>query len=85
MKDQLIDQVKEVVSASVSAGVALDSMPDSFPLAGNVLDSMAVTGLILALEDYFDFTFDDEELHAEAFETVQSLCQLVETKLNGSI
>lgn len=81
MEAQLIAQVKEVISKSVRVSVTHGKMPDDFKLAGDGLDSMAVTNLILALEEYFGFTFEDEELSAEAFETVASLAKLVEQKL----
>jgi acyl carrier protein len=45
---------------------------------------MAVTNLILAIEEHFGFNFDDEELSAEAFETVASLAALVQQKRDTS-
>jgi acyl carrier protein len=59
-------------------------LPDSFKLAGEALDSMAVTNLTLALEEHFGFVFDDEDLAAEDFETVASLSRLVTRKLDES-
>jgi acyl carrier protein len=45
---------------------------------------MAVTNLILALEDYFDVEFDDDDLSAEAFETVATLTDLVVSKMDSN-
>lgn len=82
MDSQLVKEIKSIIVNSIGGEVAADSMPDDFALAGNVLDSMAVTNLILALEEYFDISFDDEDLSVEHFESVASLTVLVERKLH---
>jgi acyl carrier protein len=84
MANHIIAEVKEVIGNSVKIGMAPENMPDDLRLAGDSLDSMAVTSLVLGLEEHFGFTFDDEDLSAEAFETVATLSQLVEKKLNGA-
>ena len=45
------------------------------------LDSMAVLALIGGLEDHFGITFFDEDLNAEVFATVGSLCDAVASAL----
>lgn len=45
------------------------------------LDSMAVAGLITALEERLGFTIDDDELDGSTFATVGSLVAFVEGKL----
>jgi len=77
----LLPEVKKVINNSVGGDITFETLTDDFPLVGNVLDSMAVTNLILALEEYFGFLFNDEELSAEAFETVSTLTELVEKKI----
>lgn len=47
------------------------------------LDSMAVVGIITALEDEFGFTISDDEISADCFETLGSLVDFVNYKLNG--
>ena len=84
MHDNLIVEVKNVITNSINASLSADQMPDDFQLAGNVLDSMAVTNLIIALEEYFGIMFDDDGLTPEDFETVASLSKLVESKLQFS-
>lgn len=82
MDRKIINDVKAVIRTSVNTNLALSEITDDLQLAGNVLDSMAVSNLILALENYFGFMFDDADLTAEAFETVLSLSELVASKLN---
>ena len=57
----------------------------STPLLGSVpeLDSMAVVGVITALEERFGFTVDDDEIDASAFASVGSLVSFVDGKLKG--
>lgn len=79
----MISEVKNVICNTVMTSMSPDDLTDDFQLAGNALDSMAATNLILALEEYFGFVFDDEELSAEDFETVASLSNLVAQKVNS--
>lgn len=55
------------------------------PLLGAIpeLDSMAVVTVITSLEECFGIVFEDDELGAEAFETVGSLVRLVAGKLTA--
>ena len=81
MDQTVLTKVKKVIINSVGSGISIDSLTDDFRLVGNILDSMAVTNLILALEEHFDFIFNDEELSAKMFETVGSLSDLVKQKI----
>ena len=53
------------------------------PLLGAIpeIDSMAVVGLITALEDRFGIALDDDDISGETFSTVGALTALVEEKL----
>lgn len=65
-----------------------DSAPDALtadtPLLGSLpeFDSMAVATVIAGLEDRFDIIIEDDDLSVEVFETVGSLCALVDEKLH---
>lgn len=60
------------------------SMTDDTPLLGSLpeLDSMAVVGIIGAIEERFDVMFDDDEIDGQTFATVGSLVDAVRTKLS---
>lgn len=47
------------------------------------LDSMAVVGIITALEERFGFTVDDDEIDASTFATVGTLVAFVDGKIAG--
>ncbi len=81
MDNTLIAEIKTVISNTVGSSVVPEPLADDYPLVGNLLDSLAVTNLIVALEEHFGFVFDDDELSAEAFENVLTLAELVSGKI----
>jgi acyl carrier protein len=78
---ELDDRIKTVIARTIGGEYAGKALPDDLKLVGNILDSMAVTNLMVALEESFGFAFEDEDLSAEAFETVASLTELVRRKI----
>lgn len=81
--DELERKVKAIIADSVGGEYRGRDLPDNLKLVGNILDSMAVTKLVTALEEGFGFALEDEDLSAEAFETVASLCDLVRKKIGA--
>jgi acyl carrier protein len=62
-------------AATIDAGTPLlGSLPE--------LDSMAVLELVEALQEKFGVTIDDEDVTADAFETLATLAALVDEKLS---
>lgn len=82
----LIDEVKQVLDSTLQLGARVTKMDPSTPLLGALpeLDSMAVVSLIAALEDRFGIAVNDDEIGAEAFETVGALVRFVEQKKGAS-
>jgi acyl carrier protein len=78
------NQVKQIVVNTLNLGNRAGELTLSSPLLGAIpeLDSMAVVGIITALEEQFGFTVDDDEISAESFETLGSLTAFVERKLD---
>ena len=81
--DDLKKRVKAVITESVGGEYRGKDIPDDLKLVGNILDSMAVTKLVVALEETFGFAFEDEDLSAESFETAASIIDLVIKKTKG--
>jgi len=79
----LIDDVKQVLNSTLQLGARTAKLELSTPLLGALpeLDSMAVVSLIAALEDRFGIVVNDDEIGAEAFETLGALVRFVEQKL----
>ena len=65
-------------------GRAASLRPES-ALLGSIpeLDSMAVVGVITALEERFGFVVDDDEIDGSTFATLGSLIAFVDSKLKG--
>ena len=53
---------------------------DGDPLALGLLDSLAIEQLITFLEENFGLEFQDEELVAERFASIDTVVELIETK-----
>ncbi len=83
MDNSLVSDIKNIIINTVGRNVVPIPLPDDYQLVGNLLDSLAVTNLIIALEEHFGFIFNDDELSAEAFETVLSLVELVSGKIKA--
>lgn len=80
---QHLEEVRKILGDVLSLGERMQVLKEDSILLGNLpeLDSMAVVNVITALEDYYDFTVDDDEISAQTFETLGSLTRFVEQKL----
>lgn len=79
------DQVRQILADTLNLAGRSTELAVSSPLLGAIpeLDSMAVVGIITALEEHFGFSVYDDEISADSFETFGSLVAFVERKLNG--
>lgn len=81
--DKTFAEVKDVVTKALGIEGRAEHMTRTTPLLGSVpeFDSMAVLKVILALEEHFQLTIDDDDVTGELFETLGTLADLVEQKL----
>jgi acyl carrier protein len=77
--------VKNILVNSLQINSRADALTTDTPLLGALpeLDSMAVVGILTALEDHYGFIVDDDEISAETFATLGSLIEFVERKLKS--
>jgi acyl carrier protein len=77
------DSVKNLLAQVLQLGPRADSLSADSPLLGAVpeLDSMAVVTILTAMEEYFGFGVEDDEISADTFATLGSLTAFVEHKL----
>lgn len=77
-----LDEVKNLLTDTLNLGAAGQSLDADSPLLGAIpeLDSMAVVGLIAAIEDRFGIVIDDDDISASTFETVGSLADFIARK-----
>lgn len=80
---QHLEAVTTILSDTL--GVKAHRFGADTPLLGSVpeLDSMAVIGLITALETHFGIAVADDEIHARHFATPASLAAFVQSKLDA--
>jgi acyl carrier protein len=78
----VIEDVKTILGDALHLGGRTTTMTSTTPLLGAIpeLDSMAVVGLILALEEHFGIEVADDEIEASTFATLGSLSAFVEQK-----
>jgi acyl carrier protein len=78
-----IDEVKTILRDSLQLGDRAKAFTNDTRLLGSVpeLDSMAVLTVLTAIEERFGFTVEDDDISADTFATVGSLCGYVEQKL----
>ncbi len=74
-----LQDVKAVLVEILGIEDRAETLDVSTPLLGSLpeLDSMAVLELVVALEQRFGITIDDDEVTAEVFETVGTLAAFV--------
>lgn len=79
------EQVRQVLGDVLQLGERTDQLDSNSGLLGQLpeFDSLAVVGLITALEAEFKITIHDDDISGETFETVGTLAQLVESKRNA--
>jgi len=79
----LFSDIKSILYSVLQIDEAVFSLTNETVLLGAIpeFDSMAVVSIITALEDKFGFFVDDDEIDAEIFETVGTLVEFIEHKL----
>lgn len=82
---QYLEQVKTILADVLSLSPAAKAdLNEQSGLLGSIpeLDSMAVVGIITALEEQFGIVVEDDEIGASTFETLGSLATFVQQKLD---
>jgi acyl carrier protein len=82
---ETIDVVRSVLRDALHLGERAARLDSGSRLMGALpeFDSMAVVTVVTMLEDQFGITVADDELSAEVFETVGSLCRFLDGKLGA--
>ena len=77
------EQVRQIVGDVLQLGDRTATLTPGSALLGNIpeFDSMAVVGVITALEEQFGMIVEDDDITADTFETMASLTAFVQSKL----
>ena len=76
------EEVRSVLKDCLQLGSRAAGLEPATPLLGSLpeLDSMAVLTVLTALEERFGIAVEDDDISAETFATVGSLCEYVDQK-----
>jgi acyl carrier protein len=76
------EQVRQIVGEVLQLGERTAELSPNTALLGNIpeFDSMAVVGVISALEDRFGIRIEDDDITAGTFETIGSLAAFIDSK-----
>ena len=82
MDDQIFNEVRSIVVKTIGIESRAESLAPESSLAGlPEFDSMAVLDVMLALEEHFGITIEDDEVTGDLFETLGTLAAFVERRL----
>lgn len=72
MKERIISCIKKVVNVDVS-------IEENVDIKTYGIDSLLKVQLVIALEDEFSITFNDDDINQSNFENIATICALLET------
>ncbi len=77
-----LNRLRTVLRDTLQIGDRADALTESSRLLGDIpeFDSVAVIGVVMAIEEEFGIKISDHELSAEIFETLGSLSRLISSK-----
>lgn len=76
-------ELKSLLAHTLGMSEVPPSWTDDMPLFGNIpdLDSMAIVGLITAIEEHFAVEFVNEDMTMDTFANLANLAAIVQGKL----
>ena len=78
-----IDTVKLILNQTLQLGDQIEAFDQTTPLLGNIpeLDSVSIVSILNGIEGHFDIEILDDDITAEVFESVGTLAEFIEQKL----
>lgn len=79
-----LEELKALVASILQIGDGLDDLGPDAALLGGIpeFDSMAVVSVLTTVEENYGIVIDDDEVSAENFETLGSLLEFINSKLD---
>jgi acyl carrier protein len=75
------DRVREFLLTECDWVGAPEDLTDDMPLANALLDSIALTKLVVMLEEDFGIEVEDDDIHLDNFGTLARIVRYVEERL----
>ena len=81
----MVEDIRRILGDTLQLGPRTNQLTANSPLLGAIpeFDSMAVVTVLTMVEEEFGITIDDDEVSAEIFETVGTLAEFVDRKVNA--
>jgi acyl carrier protein len=79
-----LEEIKAIIGDVLQIADRMDDLGIDDPLLGGVpeFDSMAVVAILTTIEDNYGVMIDDDEVSAEHFESIASLLEFVNSKVD---
>ncbi|OPH56179.1 hypothetical protein BC351_28845 [Paenibacillus ferrarius] len=77
----IADQLKEILKRELELGGQIDQLQLEDSLTSIGLSSVSFIKLIVAIENHFDFEFEDEDLNYKVFQKLQDIVNYVEKRI----
>ncbi|AOW99787.1 acyl carrier protein [Moorena producens PAL-8-15-08-1] len=83
MYETVANKLKKLIVQELYVNLKLENIDDNAPLFedGLGIDSLALVELITLIEEHFKFEFADSDIRAETFVSLNSLANLVVSKI----
>lgn len=83
-REEVKIKLKDIIVHDLDANIEASQVLDDISLYENGvgLDSIAIVNLIVMLEKKFGFTFEEDELNADMFSSVNNLVDFIYKKIN---
>jgi len=81
---EALELTKDLLRTALQIGDRADGLEADSPLMGSFpeFNSLTIVGIITGIEEQIGCEVDDEEITEEIFETVGTLAEFVEEKMN---
>ena len=81
MTTDLISPLKEFIAAEILRQPGREIALDEKLISSGLIDSFSLMDLALFIEDTFNVRIEDTELNAETFDTLETLAELIQSRL----
>ncbi len=84
MSEAITEQLKDIIAEQMDIHIQKADIESDMSLMedGLGLDSVAIMEFISLVEAQFNFKFDEDELNMDGFRDLQTVTELVSTKIN---
>ena len=80
MSDQILPHLERFIATNILKQPNRTIAPDEPLISSGLIDSFSLMDLALHVEDTFNVRIEDTELNADAFDTLNQLSALIESR-----